>query len=65
MCSEGLFWRCHRRLVSDYLLGRGIPVEHILPAGKLQPHSLTEGCRLKNGVPIYPAADDDQRRLPL
>ena len=33
MCSEGLFWRCHRRLVSDYLLVKGIEVHHIMPDG--------------------------------
>ena len=32
---EGLFWRCHRRLVSDYLLVRGIEVHHIMPDGEL------------------------------
>lgn len=63
MCSEGLFWRCHRRLVSDYLLGRGITVEHILPSGILQPHALTDGARVVDGAPIYPGPDDEQRRL--
>ena len=37
MCSEGLFWRCHRRLVSDYLLVGGIAVQHIMPTGELLP----------------------------
>jgi uncharacterized protein (DUF488 family) len=63
MCSEGLYWRCHRRLVSDYLLARGIVVEHILPSGKLQPHTMTEGGRITGGVPTYPSSDDAQQRL--
>lgn len=44
MCSEGLYWRCHRRLVGDYLLMRGFAVQHIMPDGKLRPHALTEGA---------------------
>ena len=35
MCSEGLWWRCHRRLISDRLLLAGWQVMHILPDGKL------------------------------
>jgi uncharacterized protein (DUF488 family) len=49
MCSEGLFWRCHRRLVSDYLLARSIAVQHIMPDGDLRPHSLTPGARIDDG----------------
>src|SRR5689334_1591593 len=44
MCSEGLYWRCHRRLVADYLLAQGIEVFHIMPDGELRPHTLTEGA---------------------
>jgi uncharacterized protein (DUF488 family) len=31
MCSEGLWWRCHRRIISDNLVARGWTVEHIMP----------------------------------
>jgi uncharacterized protein (DUF488 family) len=55
MCSEGLFWRCHRRLVSDYLLSRGHFVRHIMPDGKLQPHTLTQDATIENGKLTYPA----------
>ena len=54
MCSEGLYWRCHRRLVSDYLLVRGIEVRHIMPDGKLRPHVLTEGAVIDDGDLSYP-----------
>ena len=55
MCSEGLFWRCHRRLVSDYLLARSIAVQHIMPDGDLRPHSLTPGARIDDGGDLsYP-----------
>lgn len=42
MCSEGLWWRCHRRLISDRLLLEGWQVMHILPDGKLSQHALPE-----------------------
>lgn len=41
MCSEGLWWQCHRRIVSDYLTTRGWEVVHIMPDGKPIPHRMT------------------------
>jgi uncharacterized protein (DUF488 family) len=61
MCSEGLYWRCHRRLVSDYLLAQGIAVLHIMPDGELRTHSLTEGARIEGGVLGYPLPTDQGR----
>ena len=54
MCSESVFWRCHRRLVSDYVLARGGRVHHIFPAGEVKPHQLTSAGRLENGGVRYP-----------
>jgi uncharacterized protein (DUF488 family) len=54
MCSEGLYWRCHRRLISDYLLGRGVKVWHIMPTGELRPHAVTEGAQFVEGEIAYP-----------
>ncbi len=54
MCAEGLFWQCHRRLVSDFLLANGITVQHIMPIGELRPHSLTTGAVIENGRVTYP-----------
>jgi uncharacterized protein (DUF488 family) len=54
MCSEAVFWRCHRRLVSDYFLANGIVVQHIFPNGTVRPHELTEGARIENGGVTYP-----------
>lgn len=46
MCSETLWWRCHRRLISDAaLLLHGVPVEHVMHDGKLRPHIPTAGVR--------------------
>jgi uncharacterized protein (DUF488 family) len=41
MCSEAVWWRCHRRMVADALVVRDIPVEHVLGEGQRRPHELT------------------------
>lgn len=41
MCSETLWWRCHRRLIADAALARGVEVVHLLAVGKSQPHPAT------------------------
>ncbi len=56
MCSETLWWRCHRRIISDYLLAEGIPVLHIMGAHKVEPATLTPNAhRLGSGVLVYRA----------
>ncbi|MEU8168985.1 DUF488 domain-containing protein [Micromonospora sp. NPDC049004] len=46
MCSESVWWRCHRRLIADVaVLGRGVPVSHLMPDGRLSPHRPAEGAR--------------------
>jgi uncharacterized protein (DUF488 family) len=54
MCAESLYWRCHRRLVSDFLTVKAVTVEHIFPSGKLQPHKMTEGSQIHGGKLSYP-----------
>ena len=44
MCAEAVWWRCHRRIVADYLLARGVEVRHILGPGKIEPAKLTPGA---------------------
>jgi uncharacterized protein (DUF488 family) len=45
MCSESVWWRCHRRLIADVaVLGRGVPVDHLMPDGRLTPHRPSEGA---------------------
>jgi uncharacterized protein (DUF488 family) len=47
MCSESVWWRCHRRLVADAaLLAKRITVRHLMHDGRRVPHHLTEGVRL-------------------
>jgi uncharacterized protein (DUF488 family) len=57
MCSETLWWRCHRRLIADALvLLQNVDVQHIMHAGPLQTHRPTEGVRrLTSGVLQYDA----------
>ncbi|MFC0003957.1 DUF488 domain-containing protein [Micromonospora siamensis] len=45
MCSESVWWRCHRRLIADVaVLGRGVGVRHLMPDGRLTPHRPAEGA---------------------
>ncbi len=54
MCAEAVWWRCHRRIIADYLLARGIAVAHIMGLGKLDPAVLTTGARpLPGGTILY------------
>ncbi len=63
MCSESVFWRCHRRLVSDFLLAQGDTIWHIMPNGDRQPHTLTSGAVITDGNVTYPGVVDPQRTL--
>jgi uncharacterized protein (DUF488 family) len=54
MCAEGLYWQCHRRLVSDYLLANGVSVQHIFPSCEVKPHMLTSGAEIADGTVTYP-----------
>jgi uncharacterized protein (DUF488 family) len=54
MCSEALWWRCHRSLVSDYLKLHGWTVFHIMGIGKAQEHIYTSPSRIVNGELHYP-----------
>jgi uncharacterized protein (DUF488 family) len=55
MCSEAVWWRCHRRIISDYLLTEGFEVRHIMGEHRLEPAVLTPGAdRLLDGTLVYP-----------
>ena len=54
MCAEALWWRCHRRIIADYLLAAGEEVTHIMADGKLTPARLTPAARPSGSVLIYP-----------
>ena len=56
MCSEAVWWRCHRRIVADYLIAAGESVVHIMGEGRLEPARLTEGALVQgDGTVVYPA----------
>ncbi len=58
MCAEAVWWRCHRRIIADYLLVRGIPVGHIMAEGQITPATLTTGAQVQaNGTVRYSAPD--------
>jgi uncharacterized protein (DUF488 family) len=56
MCSEAVWWRCHRRIITDHLLARGFDVFHIMDRNKLVEASLTRGAVItKDRQVTYPA----------
>ena len=60
MCAEAVWWRCHRRIIADYLLAQGVPVMHIMGLNKIDPAKLTLGARvLPDGTLVYPAAEKE------
>jgi uncharacterized protein (DUF488 family) len=54
MCAEAVPWRCHRNLLADELVRRGIEAIHILGRGKAERHTLNKMARIENGRVIYP-----------
>lgn len=59
MCAEAVWWRCHRRIIADYLLAEGFAVEHVMGLGKVDPAKLTPGAQiLSTGRLVYPAAEN-------
>lgn len=56
MCSEAVWWRCHRRMIADALVMRGFTVEHILGERRCQTHTLTSWAEVARGTElVYPA----------
>lgn len=58
MCSEALWWRCHRRLVADRLTIGGVRVQHIGSDGRTAAHALTDFAVVRDGEIVYPASPD-------
>ncbi len=58
MCAEAVWWRCHRRIVADYLIAAGFAVEHIFDEKKREPAKLTPGARPRgDGTLLYEGAE--------
>jgi uncharacterized protein (DUF488 family) len=62
MCAESLWWRCHRRMIADFVsAARDVPVRHLLHDGRLEEHRLSPGLRSRDdGLLVY---DGGQRPL--
>ena len=54
MCAEAVPWRCHRSLIADALLVRGIRTEHIISATHRQVHTLTPFAKVQGITITYP-----------
>lgn len=53
MCSEAVWWRCHRSMVSDYLKAKGWTVLHIMAVGKAEEHPYTSPARIIGDRVVY------------
>jgi uncharacterized protein (DUF488 family) len=54
MCSEAVWWRCHRRMIADAMLARGWEVRHILSKSPASQHEFSKIARLVDGRVTYP-----------
>jgi uncharacterized protein (DUF488 family) len=60
MCAESVWWRCHRRIIADYLIAAGEAVFHIMAKGRIDPAEMTPAAELRaDGSLVYPAAASD------
>lgn len=53
MCSEAVWWRCHRRIITDYLLTSGEQVLHIMGRNKIETATMTKNSVCCDGKPVY------------
>lgn len=57
MCSEAVWWRCHRRIIADYLLLERRVVLHLMGRGRIEPAKRTPAAVVQREVLIYPRAE--------
>ncbi len=62
MCAEAVPWRCHRSMIADALVARGIPAEHIMSEARRDPHSLRTFAK-RTGLRVTYPPDDAQAEL--
>jgi len=65
MCSEAVWWRCHRSMIADYLKSIGVRVNHILGSNRLQEHPYTPAARQVDGALTYESASLSVHSHPL
>lgn len=57
MCAEAVWWRCHRRIITDHLLARGHAVDHLMGAGRIEPaHMFPGAVPMPDGKVTYPTS---------
>lgn len=54
MCAEAVWWRCHRRIISDYLIARGRTVLHLMGEHRVELARLTPGAEIADRKVVYP-----------
>src|SRR5580698_3593330 len=64
MCSEAVWWRCHRSMIADALCVRGIEVVHILDAKHSTKHPMTAPARIEGGALSYAVVSSEQIKPP-
>jgi uncharacterized protein (DUF488 family) len=57
MCSEAVWWRCHRRIVADHLIARGEQVRHLMGRDPVEAATMTKGARITAAGVTYPARE--------
>ena len=55
MCAEAVWWRCHRRIIADYLLLHGREVLHLMEKGRVEPAAMTPAALVQGKVLVYPS----------
>jgi uncharacterized protein (DUF488 family) len=65
MCAEAVPWRCHRSLLADALVARGVAVEHVLGPERAEPHALRPWAEVQGARVTYPQRPDLAPRLDL
>lgn len=54
MCAEAVWWRCHRRIIADYLLSEARAVYHLMGAGRIEPAKMTPAAEPIGANLLYP-----------
>ncbi|MDT9600836.1 DUF488 domain-containing protein [Sphingosinicella rhizophila] len=62
MCSEAVWWRCHRRIIADYLLLQGRVVFHLMAGGRVESATITPAAMAEGEVLIYPSQATERGR---
>ncbi|WP_257558253.1 DUF488 family protein [Sphingobium sp. CFD-2] len=57
MCAEAVWWRCHRRIIADYLLASGWRVLHLMGGDRIEPALLNPAARIDGEAITYPSDD--------